>query len=563
VHASAAAACMRLFRCGLLCLQVGESAANHLYASGAGHIGSGLAAPPHGQGGGCCVQILRSIDARSAQLDRGQPLPALHYKKGRPVDHSILTACAAPLSLRCHQHAALPAAFYLQRHTFLHSALAAAASPTGERALAASLLTQVQLQHSICMPPSQRCGGRPSMPARRCRYIYQIRRAKHYIYIESQYFMGSSFMWRHDHRSSCHHIIPAEIVAKIVCKIRRGERFCVYIVIPLHPQGPPVRQRCDTCSHCRRAEQARRIAGTRKWRVSIRRLVACQLRCSCRACSRRRASNSRVQSDSSVTGDSGGAVRRQAMLARHCSATRGTLWSACTARSHRLCRRRVTPAARTPGHPRHVLQLALQEHPQHALCVALPGFCGMCPVHEVVASALCCSGWERFRPVQEYLLLRTFTCMHLMRVRVQDYLLFLTLGRRESESVRPALSSAGSSTADALSEVANEAAAVPPQLEATPSLRATSSSSLGPAPPVAVRLQQAASGRLAKLNALVDARLSAQPPEKALPDKLPDKDKDVKETPRDASYAEKACCSCMPCCNVAALVPAAALSSAL
>lgn len=73
--------------------QVGESEASRLYASGAGHIGGSHDAPTDGQGSGATVQILRSIDGRSAQLDRGAPFPALHYKKGRPIDHSILTAC--------------------------------------------------------------------------------------------------------------------------------------------------------------------------------------------------------------------------------------------------------------------------------------------------------------------------------------------------------------------------------------------------------------------------------------------------------------------------------------
>lgn len=90
--------CVHRQRCGHA--QVGESEASRLYASGAGHIGGSHDAPTDGQGSGATIQILRSIDGRSAQLDRGAPFPALHYKKGRPIDHSILTACAAvPLHL--------------------------------------------------------------------------------------------------------------------------------------------------------------------------------------------------------------------------------------------------------------------------------------------------------------------------------------------------------------------------------------------------------------------------------------------------------------------------------
>ena len=74
-----------------------------------------------------------------------------------------------------------------------------------------------------------------------CRYVFYIRRARNFLYVENQYFIGSSFLWKHDRAWSCFHIIPAEILAKIVSKIRRRERFTAYIVIPLHPEGPPVR----------------------------------------------------------------------------------------------------------------------------------------------------------------------------------------------------------------------------------------------------------------------------------------------------------------------------------
>lgn len=71
--------------------------------------------------------------------------------------------------------------------------------------------------------------------------MHYIRRARNFLYIENQYFIGASFLWSHDRNWACFHIIPAEITAKIVSKIRRRERFTAYIVIPLHPEGPPVR----------------------------------------------------------------------------------------------------------------------------------------------------------------------------------------------------------------------------------------------------------------------------------------------------------------------------------
>jgi phospholipase D1/2 len=41
--------------------------------------------------------------------------------------------------------------------------------------------------------------------------IHQIRRAEHFIYIESQYFMGSSFMWENNRSVKCGNMIAAEV----------------------------------------------------------------------------------------------------------------------------------------------------------------------------------------------------------------------------------------------------------------------------------------------------------------------------------------------------------------
>ncbi len=47
--------------------------------------------------------------------------------------------------------------------------------------------------------------------------IHHIRRAKHFIYIESQYFMGSSFMWSNSSERDvkCHNMIAAEVRVSI------------------------------------------------------------------------------------------------------------------------------------------------------------------------------------------------------------------------------------------------------------------------------------------------------------------------------------------------------------
>ncbi|KAL2236207.1 UNVERIFIED_CONTAM: Phospholipase D alpha 1 [Sesamum indicum] len=75
-------------------------------------------------------------------------------------------------------------------------------------------------------------------------YIHAIRRAKNFIYIENQYFLGSSFDWKKTTDITVEdinalHTIPKELSLKIVSKIYAGERFTVYIVIPMWPEGIP------------------------------------------------------------------------------------------------------------------------------------------------------------------------------------------------------------------------------------------------------------------------------------------------------------------------------------
>ena len=60
-----------------------------------------------------------------------------------------------------------------------------------------------------------------------------------YIYIENQYFLGSSYAWGDFKGVKAHNIEPMELASKIVDKIDAGERFSVYVVIPLHPEGNP------------------------------------------------------------------------------------------------------------------------------------------------------------------------------------------------------------------------------------------------------------------------------------------------------------------------------------
>jgi phospholipase D1/2 len=74
-------------------------------------------------------------------------------------------------------------------------------------------------------------------------YINAIRRAKDFIYIENQYFLGSSYGWNSDDIKDedigALHVIPKELSLKIVSKIEADEKFMVYVVMPMWPEGIP------------------------------------------------------------------------------------------------------------------------------------------------------------------------------------------------------------------------------------------------------------------------------------------------------------------------------------
>ncbi|KAI7735465.1 hypothetical protein M8C21_017823 [Ambrosia artemisiifolia] len=70
-------------------------------------------------------------------------------------------------------------------------------------------------------------------------YIQAIRSAKNFIYIENQYFLGSSYAWNSYKDAGADHLIPIELALKIASKIRANERFAVYIIIPMWPEGVP------------------------------------------------------------------------------------------------------------------------------------------------------------------------------------------------------------------------------------------------------------------------------------------------------------------------------------
>lgn len=68
-------------------------------------------------------------------------------------------------------------------------------------------------------------------------YVRAIRSAQHFIYIENQYFIGSSYGWPDYKSPGADNLIPMELALKIASKIRAGEQFAVYVVIPMWPEG--------------------------------------------------------------------------------------------------------------------------------------------------------------------------------------------------------------------------------------------------------------------------------------------------------------------------------------
>ncbi|KAK9092276.1 hypothetical protein Syun_027187 [Stephania yunnanensis] len=70
-------------------------------------------------------------------------------------------------------------------------------------------------------------------------YVKAIWDAQHFIYIENQYFLGSSYNWNSHKDLGANNLIPMEIALKIVNKIKSNERFSAYIVIPMWPEGAP------------------------------------------------------------------------------------------------------------------------------------------------------------------------------------------------------------------------------------------------------------------------------------------------------------------------------------
>ncbi|ESW07555.1 hypothetical protein PHAVU_010G139800 [Phaseolus vulgaris] len=87
-------------------------------------------------------------------------------------------------------------------------------------------------------------------------YVEAIRRAERFIYIESQYFIGGCHWWKKDRHCGRTNLIPIEIALKVVSKIKAKERFAVYIVIPMWPEGEPESEPVQDILHWTRETMA-------------------------------------------------------------------------------------------------------------------------------------------------------------------------------------------------------------------------------------------------------------------------------------------------------------------
>jgi len=69
--------------------------------------------------------------------------------------------------------------------------------------------------------------------------VHHIRNAQHFVYLETEHFIGSSHLWSEEKASGANNLVPGEIAAKICAKVAAEQPFHAYIVVPLFPLGLP------------------------------------------------------------------------------------------------------------------------------------------------------------------------------------------------------------------------------------------------------------------------------------------------------------------------------------
>lgn len=71
-------------------------------------------------------------------------------------------------------------------------------------------------------------------------YLNAINKAKRFIYIETQYFIGSGRRWLNGKRDTVKNQVPETILNKIIERIKANKPFHAYIVVPMFPEGNPI-----------------------------------------------------------------------------------------------------------------------------------------------------------------------------------------------------------------------------------------------------------------------------------------------------------------------------------
>uniref|UniRef100_A0A7S2SC01 phospholipase D n=1 Tax=Mucochytrium quahogii TaxID=96639 RepID=A0A7S2SC01_9STRA len=70
-------------------------------------------------------------------------------------------------------------------------------------------------------------------------FVHHIRHANHFVYVESQYFIGSCHLWEKSRHCGANNLVAAEIAQKCCDKIRANEPFHAYVCIPMFCEGIP------------------------------------------------------------------------------------------------------------------------------------------------------------------------------------------------------------------------------------------------------------------------------------------------------------------------------------
>lgn len=123
-------------------------------------------------------------------------------------------------------------------------------SPRSKAGVNAQLLHSMAREAWQVPAPAAGCGDRFKWPLRKHHersiqdaYLSMINDAEDFIFIESQYFIGSGAQWGNTRyaaaRTSVENEVPKALVNRILRHWRAGKDFHVYIVLPMFPEGDP------------------------------------------------------------------------------------------------------------------------------------------------------------------------------------------------------------------------------------------------------------------------------------------------------------------------------------